>query len=60
MVLKFVGVILVICGIMWVYDARRIIRKFFNGMGDQNEGALGLKIFGMIFVLVGAFIVYFG
>lgn len=59
MVLKFIGIFLLICGVIWIYDARRIIRKFFSGLGDQNEGALGLKLIGGIFCLVGALMVYF-
>lgn len=59
MVLKILGVILVICGVIWIYDARRIIRKFFNGLGDQNEGALGLKIIGLLFCLSGGILLYF-
>lgn len=59
MVLKILGTILIICGVIWIYDARRIIRKFFNGLGDQNEGTLGLKIIGALFCLVGAFMLYF-
>lgn len=60
MVLKVIGAILVICGVIWVYDARRIIRKYFNGLGDQNEGALGLKIIGTFFGLLGGILIYFG
>ena len=59
MILKIIGLILIMCGIIWIYDARRITRKFFNGLGDENEGALGLKIIGAIFCIVGSFLVYF-
>lgn len=58
MVLKILGVILVICGVIWIYDARRIIRKFFNGLGDQNEGSLGLKIIGLLVCLAGGLMLY--
>ena len=59
MIFKIIGLILVILGVIWIYDARRITRRFFNGLGDQNEGALGFKIFGMIFCIVGGLIIYF-
>lgn len=36
--LKLVGAIIVLLGIILVYDARMITKKFF-GFGDQNEGA---------------------
>lgn len=59
MILKILGLILVICGVIWIYDSRRINRKFFNGLGDQNEGTLGLKIIGTIFCIGGALLIYF-
>lgn len=59
MIFKIIGLILVILGVIWIYDARRITRRFFNGLGDQNEGALGFKIFGMFFCIVGGLIIYF-
>lgn len=59
MILKIIGLILVICGVIWIYDARRITRKFFNGLGDENEGTLGLKIIGMIFCIGGGLLLYF-
>ena len=59
MVLKFIAIALLILGVICVFDARRITRKFFNGMGDQNEGTLGLKIIGWIFGIAGGVILYF-
>ena len=50
---------LLILGVMLVYDARRITRKFFNGLGDQNEGVLGFKIVGWLFCIVGGVVIYF-
>ena len=49
---------LLILGVMLAYDARRITRKFFNGLGDQNEGTLGFKIVGWLFCIVGGVIIY--
>lgn len=37
-ILKLAGAIIVLLGIILVYDARIITKKFF-GFGDQNEGA---------------------
>lgn len=59
MVLKILGIIFVMCGVIWIYDARRINRRFFNGLGDQNEGTLGLKIIGALFCLIGGLMIYF-
>ena len=57
-ILKLIGVILVAYGVMFVYDARSITKKFF-GFGDQNEGSLGLKLLGFLIDLIGGLLVYF-
>ena len=49
---------MVFAGVILIYDARLITKKFF-GFGDQNEGALGLKMFGFIFTVVGGVILLF-
>lgn len=43
LMLKIVGCLLLLFGVILVYDARIITKKFF-GFGDQNEGSSGLKI----------------
>ena len=58
MILKLIGVILVLLGVILIYDARLITKRFF-GFGDQNEGSAGLKMIGFIFAIVGGFILYF-
>lgn len=35
-IIKLVGVILVLLGVIFIYDARIITKRFF-GFGDQNE-----------------------
>ena len=56
--LDIVGAIFVLIGIVLVYDARPITKKFFS-FGDQNEGALGLKIIGFIFTVIGGVLLLF-
>ncbi len=56
--LKFLGAIFVLVGVILIYDARPITKKFFS-FGDQNEGALGLKMFGFIFTVIGGVILLF-
>lgn len=58
LVLKILGAILVLVGIILIYDARPITKKYF-GFGDQNEGALGMKMLGFIFTLIGGIILLF-
>lgn len=55
MILKIIGLILAVIGVIMIYDARIITKKYF-GFGDQNEASLGLKILGFVFILIGGFI----
>ena len=53
-----VGALIVLLGIIMIYDARILTKKFF-GFGDQNEASSGLKILGFIIAIVGGLIIYF-
>ena len=53
-----VGILIVLLGIIMIYDARILTKKFF-GFGDQNDASSGLKILGFIIVIVGGLIIYF-
>ena len=57
-VIKLIALLLVILGVIMVYDARTITRRIF-GFGDQNQGALGLKILGFILAIIGALVIFF-
>ena len=50
--------LLVLFGVILIYDARIITKKFF-GFGDQNEGSSGLKILGFIIAIIGGLALYF-
>ena len=56
-IVDLIGAIIVMIGVILVYDARPITKNLFS-FGDQNEGALGLKIIGMIISLIGVSIAY--
>ncbi len=56
-IVDLIGAIIVMLGVILIYDARPITKKAFS-FGDQNEGALGLKIVGYVISLIGAIIVY--
>lgn len=53
-----IGIISLVCGVKFIYDARPIVKKYFS-FGDKNEAALGLKIFGFLLMIIGAVIMYF-
>lgn len=58
LIIKLIGLLMVLIGVILIYDARIITKRFF-GFGDQNEGASGLKILGFILAIVGGLIIYF-
>jgi len=57
-IMGVIGAILILVGIILIYDARIITKKFF-GFGDQNEASLGLKILGLFISVIGGMILYF-
>lgn len=57
-IIKLIAVLIVLAGVILVYDARTITKKIFS-FGDQNEGAKGLKIIGWLLGMIGALIVFF-
>ena len=56
-IVDLIGAIIVMVGVILLYDARPITKNLFS-FGDQNEGALGLKIMGMVVSLIGALLIY--
>lgn len=57
-VIKFIAVLVVLIGVILVYDARIITKKIF-GFGDQNEATGGLKILGWLLGIIGVLIMFF-
>ena len=57
-ILIIIGLIIVLIGVICIFDARVITKKMFS-FGDQNEGSTGLKIFGFLVSITGALIIYF-
>ena len=43
LILKLIGVVILLVGVIFIYDARIITKKLFD-FGDQNEATSGLKI----------------
>ena len=57
-ILRLIGALILLAGVILIYDARIITKKFF-GFGDQNEASSGLKILGFILAIIGGLILYF-
>ena len=55
--LFMLGIILSMCGVILIYDARPITKKMF-GFGDQNDATLGLKLMGFLLSIIGMILVY--
>ena len=58
LIINLICITIILCGIILIYDARTITKKFF-GFGDQNEGSTGLKMIGFILCIVGGLIILF-
>ena len=58
LIIKIISLVMVLVGLIMVYDARIITKKFF-GFGDQNEASSGLKILGFILAIIGGLMLYF-
>lgn len=56
-ILLMLGIILSMCGVILLYDARPITKKLF-GFGDQNDATLGLKLVGFFISIIGMVLVY--
>lgn len=57
-ILKFIGSVILLSGVILIYDARILTKKIFN-FGDQNEATSGFKILGIFISIIGAFIIFF-
>ncbi len=55
--LRLLGLIIVLFGVILIYDARTIAKDKFS-FGDLNEATSGLKIIGSICSIIGSLIVY--
>ncbi len=54
--IAIIGTIIVMFGVILIYDARHITRKIFS-FGDQNEAVHALKITGFVIAIVGGFLI---
>lgn len=54
-IIKIISLIIVLIGVIFIYDARIITKKFFS-FGDQNEASSGLKILGFIIAIIGGIV----
>ena len=55
-ILRLIGFLIVLSGVILIYDARIITKKLF-GFGDENEATSGFKIFGTLLFLLGGLVI---
>ena len=53
-IVEIIGAVILMLGVILIYDARPITRKVFS-FGDQNEAVAGMKIIGFVFSVIGGF-----
>ena len=53
-----IGLILILLGVIAIYDARKLSQKLFN-FYDKNSGTKWLKVAGFIASFMGALIIFF-
>ena len=51
-VVKLVELLIIMCGVILIYDARPITKKVFS-FGDRNEAVVGLKTTGLVLSIIG-------
>ena len=57
-ILIIIGLLIAMHGVIMVFDARLLTKKFF-GFGDQNEATAGFKIIGFFVAIIGGLIIFF-
>ena len=55
-VIKIIALIIVAIGVIMIYDARKISKKWFS-FGDQNDSTKILKIVGFIIAIIGGLVI---
>ena len=57
-ILRLIGTVILLMGVVLVYDARIITKKAFD-FGDQNDATSEFKILGTLFAIIGGLIIFF-
>ena len=52
MIIKIFGSLLALSGAFVLFDARRLVKKYFN-YGEENDATAGLKFLGFFVLVVG-------
>lgn len=55
-VIKIIGLIIIALGVIMIYDARKLSKKWFS-FGDRNDSTRTLKIVGFIIAIIGGLVI---
>ena len=55
--LKLIGSVIVLVGTIFIFDGRRVVKKYFN-FGEENLATTGIKSLGFIIVIIGAIMMF--
>lgn len=53
-----IGVLLLVVGVIMIYDARPIVKMYFS-FGEENEATLGMKILGFVLAIIGGILFFY-
>ena len=56
-ILLLIGSIISAVGVVFIFDARNISKKWFS-FGDQNDSSKWLKLIGFIVTIIGGIIIF--
>lgn len=52
--LELIGSIIVLVGVLFIFDGRRVVKKYLN-FGEENLAVRGIKMFGFFLAVIGGF-----
>lgn len=55
--LKLIGSIFLLVGCVFIFDGRRVTRKYLN-FGEENLATTSIKLFGFMLTVVGGFMMF--
>lgn len=55
-IIDLIGAVLLMCGVILIYDARPLTKKMFS-FSDQNSGVKGMKIVGFVLAIIGGLMI---
>ena len=55
--IKIFGAVVVLVGLLLIFDGERIIKEHFSKMGNENNSIFGIKALGTLVAILGGIVV---